>query len=106
MRDRLEGGEGGGGLIRGGDELDFRSRQTTHNNLNKVNCPSAQDKQEALFTGMALCYIKATPTTKVYDRPTQNKTGRLKWGGGEKGTGWRGASVSDHVGEGTWTITK
>ena len=39
--------------------------------------------------------------------------GWLKWWGGEKGGGggggggeeWRGASVSDHVGDGTWTIT-
>ena len=33
--------------------------------------------------------------------------GKLKWGGGEKG-GWgerKGASVHDHVGDGTWTIT-
>ena len=27
-----------------------------------------------------------------------------RWGGG-RGGGWRGASVSDHVGDGTWTIT-
>ena len=58
---------------------------------------------------MALCYIKATPTTKLYDRLLktnwEDKMEREgeKWGGG--GGVWRWASMSDHVGDGTWTIT-
>ena len=35
--------------------------------LNKTSCLSAQDKQQDPSTGMALSYIKATPTTN-YDR--------------------------------------
>ena len=38
MRERLEGWRegGGGGLIGGGDKLDFRSRLTSHNSPNKT----------------------------------------------------------------------
>ena len=49
---------------------------------------------------MALCYIKATPTTKFYDRLIQNKTGRLEWEGGRVRRGWgRGGGTERGISE-------
>ena len=62
--------------------------------LTKFSCLSAQDKQQDSFTGMALCYIKATPSMKLW-QATQNKMGRLKWGG-EIG-GWEGEREGGNV---------
>ena len=78
--------------------------------LTKLSCLSTQDNQQESFAGMALYYIKAAPITRLW-QATHNKMGRLKWGGGEKGSGGggggerKGASVHDHVGDGTWTTT-
>ena len=59
-----------------------------------------------------LCYvISRQHLPQSFMTGLLKKTGRLQWGvgRGEKGGGggykWRGASVSDHVGDGTLPIT-
>ena len=80
--------------------------------LTELSCLSTDNQRES-FASMALYYIKATPITKLW-HATHNKNRKVKMEReGEKGgigfhlhlPKWRWASMSDHVGDGTWTIT-
>ena len=111
--------EGGGGFVpwggwRGqsrGEGVNRRRRQasflikTDHSHQPYQNLVACLHKTTNKNRLLAWPYIRSRPhLTRDYDR-----LHTPKWGGGEKGGGGggeqKGASVHDHVGDGTWTIT-
>ena len=83
--------EKGRGLIGGGDELDFWSRLTTHNSLNKTWLLVCTGQTTGLIYWYGLMLHQGHTYHKILWQATQNKTGRLEWGGegggGNKGMG-------------------
>ena len=104
---RVEAGTGGG------DKLDFWSRLTTHNSPYKTSLPvcTRQTRRLVYWHGSMLhqghTYHKTMTGYSKQNRKVKmggRGVGGWEMGGGG-GSGWRWASMSDHVGDGTWTIT-